>query len=69
MNIPEFNALVPKLEDPAPLDKPAVFGLNTGASTLKTLKSVDDGATVWVIKRGKAGAYPTNYADEFVDSA
>jgi hypothetical protein len=42
--------------------------LNTGASTLKTFKSEDDDATVWVIKRGKAAPYTIDYADEFVDS-
>ena len=56
------------VEPTAPLDEPAVFGLNTGASTLKTFKSEDDGATVWVVKRGKAAPYPIVYADEFVDS-
>ena len=43
LNIPEFTAVVPKPLDP--IDEPAVFGLNTGASTLKAFKSVDDGTT------------------------
>lgn len=52
MNTPELKAVVPK--PPDPLDEPAVFGLNTGASTLNAFKSVVDGAIDWVNKSGKA---------------